>query len=255
MADLKVSVVIPAKNECRNIGWVLRRVPDWVEEIIVVDGLSVDDTLEIAQHLSPKVRVVHDDRPGKGVALRAGFEAARGDVIVMLDADGSMSPEEIPLYVNAIEAGADFVKGSRFLPRGGSDDFTFLRRTGNQVLVAMTNLLFMARFTDLCYGYMAFRREHLGALRLRSDGFEIETEMVVNAVKARLRIAEVPSVELCRRYGKSNLRVYRDGKRVLKTMMRARFRGWPADEVVIGPARDLTVTQARTVDLRDAMAR
>ncbi|MCA1672103.1 MAG: glycosyltransferase, partial [Actinobacteria bacterium] len=87
-----VSLVIPAKNEARNIAWVLQRVPRFVTEVILVDGASTDDTVAVAKSEYPNIRVVHQDRPGKGAALRAGFAAAGGDFIVMLDADGSMDP-------------------------------------------------------------------------------------------------------------------------------------------------------------------
>ena len=115
----RISIVIPTLNEAENLKLLLPRIPDWVHEIVVVDGCSVDGTAEVAQGSRPDVRVVLERRRGKGVALRAGFEAAEGDVIVMLDADGSTDPTEIPAFVGMLLAGCDFAKGSRFLQGGG----------------------------------------------------------------------------------------------------------------------------------------
>lgn len=222
-----VSVVIPALNEESNIAWVLERLPQFVDEIVLVDGHSVDRTVEVARAVRRDIVVVPENGAGKGAALRAGFAAANGDIIVMIDADGSMNPAEIDRFVTPLLNGYDLVKGSRFLDGAGSLDLTFLRRIGNQALTRITNLLFLIRFTDLCYGFCSFRRECLAALALTAHGFEIETELVVHAAKANLRIAEVPSVELLRRNGTSNLRTFYDGKRVLRVILRERLARHP----------------------------
>lgn len=218
-----VSLVVPALNEARNIAWVLERVPDLVDEVILVDGASTDDTVAVSRQVCPDIRVVGQDRPGKGAALRAGFDAAYGDVIVMIDADRSMDPCEITRFVELIDDGYELVKGSRFMDGGGTEDMEVIRRLGNGVLNGMVNALYRARFTDLCYGYAAFRRDCLEDLGLRADGFEIETEIVVRAIKAGLRIGEVPSFEAQRAHGESNLNTWRDGQRVLRTLLRHRL--------------------------------
>lgn len=220
---IRVTAVIPAKNEERNIAWVLRRIPSSVDEVILVDGRSHDGTVDVARAIRPDIRVVTEAVPGKGAALRAGFVAATGEAVVMLDADGSMDPMEIDRFVQPLTNGTDLVKGSRFMAGGGTSDMTLLRWFGNWVFVKMTNILFRARFSDLCYGYCAFRRDCLAALALEADGFEIETELMLHAVKARLTIAEVPSFEAPRRFGTSNLNTFRDGWRVLRTILRERF--------------------------------
>lgn len=214
-----VSVVVPAKNEAQNIAWVLERMPDCVDEVIVVDGLSTDGTLEVAKMIAPDVIVVHETRPGKGAAMRAGFDAASCDYVVSIDADGSMNPVEIKRFMDALDSGFDLVKGSRLLPGGGSTDMTPLRRFGNARLRDLSNVLFRVRFTELCYGFMALRRSRIPDLRLNADGFEIETQIVVRSIMAGLRVAEIPSIELPRRYGNSNLNVFRDGWRVLTTLV------------------------------------
>ncbi|GAB5491932.1 MAG: hypothetical protein Phog2KO_21470 [Phototrophicaceae bacterium] len=212
----KVSVVVPAMNEAKNLPHVLPRIPGWVHEIILVDGNSSDDTVAVAKQLCPnKLRCITQSGRGKGTALRDGFAAATGDIIVMIDADGSMLPEEIPLFVGALVSGADFVKGSRFMQGGGTDDMEFYRYLGNLGFTLAVKLLFGSQYSDLCYGYAAFWRRVLPALKLESTGFEIETEMNIRALKANLRVAEVPSFEDERIYGTSNLNTIRDGFRVL----------------------------------------
>lgn len=219
-----VSVVIPALNEARAIGWVLQRIPEWVDEVILVDGRSADATELVARDLVPNLVVVHQPQLGKGAALRAGFAAAGGEIIVMLDADGSTDPAELGRFVRALQNGADFVKGSRQLPGGGSEDFTRLRSLGNQVFVRLVNLLYRCAFTDLCYGYCAFWRRNVPLLALTADGFEIESQLVLRAVKEGLKMTEVASVELSRRAGISNLNAFRDGRRVLRTILAERPR-------------------------------
>src|SRR3954453_11912176 len=210
-----VSVVIPTLNEERNVAWVLERLPEFVDEVILVDGRSTDRTVEIAREVRPDIQVVLEEQPGKGAALRAGFAAARGRYIVMIDADGSMDPAEIERFVAALRDGCDLVKGSRFLTGGGTSDISPVRRLGNGSLREAVNMLYLTAYTDLCYGFMAFRRDWLSVLRLESDGFEIETEIVVRATLARLKVGEVPSFEARRLHGTSNLNAWRDGRRVL----------------------------------------
>ena len=219
----KVTVVIPAKDEARNVAWVLRRLPPAIDEVILVDGHSVDDTIAVARSVRPDVVVATERARGKGAAMRTGMEMASGDIIVTIDADGSMDPREIDRYVRLAHE-VDLVKGSRFAQDGGTDDMSLIRRLGNAMLLALVNLLYGSRLTDLCYGYCAVRRSALPALDLRSDGFEIETEMTVRALRAGLRVGEVPSFEAPRRYGNSHLRAFTDGWRVLMTLLTIRWR-------------------------------
>jgi hypothetical protein len=254
-----VSVVIPAFNEEESIDWVLERLPAGVEEVVLIDGLSTDRTEAIARKLRPDIIVVHQRQRGKGAALRAGFAAARGDIIVMMDADGSTDPGELDRFVAALEAGADFVKGSRVAAGGGSIDLTPLRKAGNLGFVLLVNLLYGSRFTDLCYGYCAFWRRHLDSLALCADGFEIESELILNAVRAGLSIREVPSMELARRGGASNLRAFSDGSRVLRMILRHRFardsRARMAGSPIELVALDHTQARANSMYLAVAPAR
>ena len=222
---LSVSLVIPVKNEARNIAWVLGQITDDVDEVIIVDGNSTDATLITARSVRPDVKIVTQEGAGKGSALRTGFLAATGDIIVMMDADGSMTPDEITHYLHFLSNGYDFVKGSRFIPGGGSLDITPFRQLGNRFLLGVFNTLYKSDLTDLCYGFCAFHRRYLEVLALSATGFEIEAEMVVRSMQSGLRVAEVPSLELPRRAGKSNLNSVSDGIRVLRTVLRSHRSG------------------------------
>jgi glucosyl-dolichyl phosphate glucuronosyltransferase len=213
-----VSVVIPAKNEARNLPIVLGSLPEWVNEVVLVDGHSVDQTVVVAQECRPDIKVVTQPGKGKGDALLAGFEACTSDIVVMMDGDGSTPGTEIVRFVAALVAGADYAKGSRFANSGGSDDITAGRRLGNRILSGLVNLTFGTRYTDLCYGYNAFWSKHLSDLYLDCGGFEIETVMNIRAAKSALRVQEVPSRERPRMHGKSNLHVVFDGWRILKAI-------------------------------------
>lgn len=236
-AALRVSVIIPTLNESRNLPHVFARLPADIYEVILVDGHSVDDTVAVARRLWPSVLVVTQTRFGKGNALACGFEVATGDIIAMLDADGSADPGELPLFVDALLAGADFAKGTRYAPGGGSDDLTRLRRMGNRSLSMFVNLLYGTRYTDLCYGYNVFWRGIVPILGLESpaaaplgdagplwgDGFEVETLIHLRVASAGLTVTEVPSHEHSRIHGASNLSAFSDGRRVLATILRERL--------------------------------
>ncbi|MZD08696.1 glycosyltransferase [Streptomyces sp. SID5785] len=218
----RVSVVIPAMNEAENLPYVFKTLPDWIHEVVLVDGNSTDDTVAVARDLWPEVVVVPQLGKGKGDALITGFEACSGDIIVMVDADGSADGQEIVSYVSALVSGADFAKGSRFANGGGTDDMTPVRKLGNWALCSVVNAKFGARYTDLCYGYNAFWRHCLDQIDLDCTGFEVETLMNIRVVKAGLKVQEIPSHEYLRIHGASNLRAVRDGLRVLRVILRER---------------------------------
>ena len=237
----QVSVIIPALNEARNLPSVLGALPADVHEVVLVDGHSTDGTVDVARLHRPDIRIVQQTRRGKGNALVCGFAAATGDIVVMLDADGSADPKEIPAFVDTLLAGAHFAKGSRFIGSGGSADITRLRRAGNRLLNLFVRAFFRVGFTDLCYGYNAFWSECLMVLELAEpvievpageqvdqqrtspvvrwgDGFEIETLINVRIHQAGLSVVEVSSFEHPRLHGVSNLNAVRDGLRVLRTI-------------------------------------
>jgi glycosyltransferase involved in cell wall biosynthesis len=247
----RVSVVIPTYNEAENLPHVFAELPLGLHEVIVVDGHSVDDTIRVARHLRRDVRIVMQTRRGKGNAMACGFAAATGDIVVMLDADGSADPAEIDRFVAALVDGADFAKGTRFARGGGSHDITPLRRIGNRALNALVNVLYRTKYTDLCYGYNAFWRHCLPQLALHpgapaderrwGDGFEIETIINTRVARAGLVVREVPSHERRRIHGSSNLNTIRDGFRVLRAIAEERKR----------PVSELTRPRAIVPDVID----
>jgi glycosyltransferase involved in cell wall biosynthesis len=218
-----VSVVIPTLNEARNLPHVLPGLPHIVSEVVLVDGGSKDNTVLAAKELRPDIRILRQTGKGKGNALMEGFTASTGDIIVMMDADGSHDPQELLLFVDALMQGADFAKGSRYIHDGGSGDFTWIRRFGNTSINLLANACFKVQFTDLCYGYNAFWRRCLPYLHIDSPGFEVETLMNIRARKANLRIKEVPSFEADRIFGESKLKALHDGWRIVKTIVRERL--------------------------------
>jgi glycosyltransferase involved in cell wall biosynthesis len=237
--DPRVSVVIPTLNEALNLPHVLAELPSSVHEVVIVDGLSTDGTPDVAAHMRPDAKIVFQTERGKGAALQRGFEAATGDILVMMDADGSADPQEIPAFVEALLHGADFAKGTRFREGGGSSDITRLRMAGNRILSGTVNLLFRTKYSDLCYGYNAFWRHCLPAMSVDCAGFEVETLINIRIARAGLRIAEVPSFERDRIHGQSNLRTFRDGGRVLRTIFRERVRWTPHRHDLDGALHDV----------------
>jgi len=216
-----VSVVIPTLNEAENLYNVLSKLPKVVDEVIVVDGHSEDDTVEIAKKVLPAAKVIFQANSGKGDALRSAFNCVQGDIVVQMDADGSMDPQEIEKFAKIVTEGYDVVKGSRYLPGGGSTDLSSKRSFGNRMFVMLVNLLFSAKYTDLCYGYMAFRKDALNRLKriLECQGFQIETELCIKAKKLGLKVAEVPSFESKRAHGRSRLNLAQDGLRILQMIV------------------------------------
>ena len=231
-----VCLVVPALNEARNLPHVFARIPLGIDEVILVDGYSTDDTVAVARQLRPDVRIVSQTRMGKGNALACGVAAATSDVIALVDADGSADPGEIPRFVKALLDGADFAKGTRFAEGGGSADITRLRSCGNYFLTRFFNSCYRCNYSDLCYGFNVFWRRHAPILgldatspprdgedgRLWGDGFEVETLIHVRVARAQLVVAEVPSFEHARIHGVSNLNAFHDGHRVLRTIIKER---------------------------------
>jgi glycosyltransferase involved in cell wall biosynthesis len=268
----RVSVVIPALNEARNLPYVFARLPLALHEIIVVDGHSVDDTINVARRLRPDVRIVMQNRRGKGNALACGFAAATGDIVVMVDADGSADPAEIPRFVDTLLDGADFAKGTRFTQGGGSSDITRLRRVGNRMLSSLVNVLYRTRYSDLCYGFNAFWRCHVpvlgfnsvssakadGNTQLWGDGFEVETLINIRAARAGLIVKEVASYEYPRIHGVSNLNAMSDGLRVLFIILSEHYRSSSSQvkatrSLANLPYGDLTLAGHRVEDLPNSI--
>ena len=214
-----VSIIVPARNEAPNLAALFASLPP-VYEVILVDGHSVDGTVDVARELLPEVRIIHQSAKGKGNAMIEGLDAARGDIAVFIDADGSNEPGEVERFVLALVNGADLAKGSRFLERGGSSDITGIRRLGNSAIRTFVNRCYGTQFTDLAYGFNAVWTKHRDVLKLDCHGFEIETLLHVRAARLGLVIEEVPSYESKRVAGNSNLHAFRDGVRIFALLVR-----------------------------------
>lgn len=220
--SIGVSIIIPTLNEALNLPDLLQRIPHVPEilEVILVDGGSTDGTVDLARKLVPDLKIIYQDGSGKGNAVKCGAAAALGDYFMVLDADGSQLPEEIPVYIEKAKEGYDLVKGSRYLKGWKSKDDSLDRAVMNKVTTAVANLLWGTRYSDLCYGAFLIRRKRFMELCLKGDYFELEVEMMAKAGKKTLKIAEIPANELPRRHGKSNLSYRRDGWLIFKTVIR-----------------------------------
>jgi glycosyltransferase involved in cell wall biosynthesis len=219
-----VTVLICTLNEGKNLPHVLPKIPGWVDEILLVDGHSIDNTVEVAKGIRPEIRVLYQPDKGKGNALGYGMQQASGEIIVTLDADGSTDPEEIPKFIEPLLNGYDFVKGSR-LTHGRPVNMPWHRWFGNKVLATTCNMLHGTRYTDVCSGYNAFWKSAFLRLRLAYDGFEMEQEMLVKVKKANLRVAEVEHHDSGRFSGVSKVSDIKQGLVDWIVIIRERFRG------------------------------
>ncbi|MEQ1765617.1 MAG: glycosyltransferase family 2 protein [Pyrinomonadaceae bacterium] len=225
----KVSVIIPAKDEEATLGSVLddlnqtiAQIHDYDFEVICVDDHSTDATANIARSFGARV-VENTGRPGKGMALRAGFSAATGEVLVMLDADYSHRAEELPRMLSALTEGVGLVIGSRVV--GGSEEYTHVRALGNVFLSATLGLCTRRYLSDALNGFKVFRRDVFTDFRYTSKAFEIEIEIIANTLRGGYRIVEVSSNERARAGGEMKSRVVRHGTRFLLRIFWEGLRG------------------------------
>jgi glycosyltransferase involved in cell wall biosynthesis len=221
-----VSVILPAYNEERTIAGVIggcRAALPPPSEIVVVDDGSTDATAVRAEEAGARVIRVGRNR-GKGHALRLGIERSGGDVLVFLDADGQDDPHEIPLLLAALEAGADLVVGSRFLGRFDPGAITTINRYGNRALTGVVNVLFGSRLTDTQAGFRAVRRNLFNRMALEAQRYDIETDLLLQAMRVGGRVVEVPVRRAARHHGTSGLNPIIDGVRILTRIFRVRFR-------------------------------
>jgi hypothetical protein len=221
-AAVEVSVVIPCLNEAASIERCVRRARDalegeeWQGEVIVADNGSDDGSAQLAG--AAGALVVHEPRRGYGSAYLAGLAAARGQYIVMADADLTYDFADIPRFVEALDAGADLVMGDRMKGIEPGAMSWLHRYVGNPVLTGILNLFFRTGVRDAHCGMRALRREALPQLDLRTTGMEFASEMVIRAGKERLAIAEIP-IHYHPREGESKLSSFRDGWRHLRFLL------------------------------------
>jgi len=228
-AAARVSVILPAYNEevtiARVVGACRTAVPG-LGELLVVDDGSSDATAERAAQAGARVLRVSPNR-GKGYALRLGIERSAGEVLVFLDADGQDDPCEIPLLLAPIAAGADLVVGSRFLGRFEPGAITTVNRYGTRALTGTVNLLFGVRVTDILAGFRAVRRALLDRMALQAEGYDIETDLLLQAIRLGGQVVEVPVRRTVRQAGDSHLHPVADGLRILRRILRIRLQPQP----------------------------
>jgi glycosyltransferase involved in cell wall biosynthesis len=192
---VKISVVMPVRNAAADIPHVLARLPRCVDELVIVDRHSTDDTIAVATVVAPDARIVMPRGAGLVEALACGIRCASGDIIVRLAADAGADPADIPRYVARLLDGADLVKGSRFSP-GARHTLPRRRRIGNRLLNGLVNAVARTRFRDVSFGYSAFWADVVTALDLPEEAQELDTLMNLRAAAAGMDIHEIPSIEL-----------------------------------------------------------
>ena len=224
-----LSIVIPAKNEEETIGQVLADLNKVLPslhgydiEVICVDDRSTDRTAEICRSHGAKV-VPNTRRSGKGMALRAGFEASTGDYIMMMDADYSHRPEDIPTFLEGMREGVGLIIGSRVF--GGSEEYTHIRALGNVFLSAAFGLCCGRYLSDALNGYKLFRRDVFTDFTYTSKAFEIEIEIIANTLRKGYKVVEVISHERARAGGEMKSRVVRHGTRFLLRIFQEGLKG------------------------------
>lgn len=232
LGKVRVTVLICTLNEEESLPHVLPKIPQWVDEVILVDGHSTDRTVEVTMELRPDIRIVYQSGRGKGDALLCGVQQAKGDIIITLDADGETPPDEMEYFVKPLLEGYDFTKGSRLLKKRPPRMPSY-RWFGNKVLSVTCNLLYGTRFSDICSGYNGFWKGNFLQLDLSYGEYELgcsmEQQMIVRAKKAGMKIIEVPHTSKGRIAGTSVIGGVRhsvkQGFRNWIVIIRERFRG------------------------------
>lgn len=222
MEKIKItSLIIPALNEEGCIGKTIVEIPrNFIDEIIVIDGHSTDNTINEAKEvLGPNDRVIIQKRKGWGAALREAFELASGEIVIVMDADGSQNPKDITSLLERLDSETKFAMASRYKAGGKSEDDTLIRGFGNWLFTKLTNLIHGTGVTDVLYFFFAIHRKNIAKLNLQSAGYEICIELMVKVKQAGLQIEEVPVTERPRLQGESKVNAFWDGLRILRAIL------------------------------------
>ncbi|PJE51035.1 MAG: glycosyl transferase [Candidatus Yanofskybacteria bacterium CG10_big_fil_rev_8_21_14_0_10_36_16] len=219
---MKTTLIIPALNEEGAIGKTLKEIPrNFIDEIIVIDGHSTDNTLnEAREALRNTDKVITQRRNGFGGALFDAVEIANGDVIMIMDADGSHNPNDIPKILEKFTNKNDVVMSSRYSKGARSDDDTLIRLLGNWIFTKLTNIIHKTNVSDSLYFFFAISRDNFKKLNLQNHGFGICIEFLVKAKRAGLTFKEIPAIERPRLAGKSKVNALKDGFKILKVILK-----------------------------------
>jgi len=226
-------VLLPARNEADGIGEVIDRIPKsaignfgYGTRVVVVDGHSTDATCEIAEEKGAEI--IHQRTSlGKGLGVREAFQVifkdreANGDILIMLDADATYSPEDLPRFVEELQT-HDVVWGSRMRGKIEENAMSTTNRFGNKFLSLFASTLFMRRTTDLCTGYWGFRSSVLENLGLSAEGFSLEADLFGSVVRSDFKATEIP-IDYAHREGTSTLKWYSDGPRILSMTIKKKL--------------------------------
>lgn len=216
---LKASVVIPCLNEVGSIGAVLNDIPkESVFEVLVADGGSTDGTQVLVTKLG--YQIVTQKIKGFGAAIQAGIEKAGGDVIIILNADGSQNPKDISKLLDKINEGYDLVLASRYLPGGGSEDDTLLHLIGNKLFTFLGNILYRVNVSDILYFFLAARKEVFDKTKPSCPHAGYCVEVPIKAKRAGFKIGEIPSFEKRRTAGKAKVHAFRTGFKIFMTILK-----------------------------------
>ena len=225
MNGLKITALFCTKNEEENLIHILPRIPEWVDEILIIDGHSDDKTVGVAKELCPRAKVLQQFHDGKGEALRYGIEQASGDIVVTLDADGSTNPEDMIDFITPLKNGYDYAKGSRFLKMIPHKK-PLHRIIGNWIITMTFDVLFFRRYTDFCCGYNAFWKSSINRVNLVSFSYFADEPLINCRVrKSGLKVIEVACIDEGRIGGESKSPSWRQGFGAIKTILRERFCG------------------------------
>jgi glycosyltransferase involved in cell wall biosynthesis len=221
--EIAVSLIVPTHNEARGLRRLLPAIPSVVDEIIIVDWASTDDSRDVIEYIRPDAIVVEQEGRGKGAAIKQGLALAKGHILVTCDGDGSMDPLDMLDALNMlIGDNFDFVKGSRCKPGGGSSDFTKWRNFGNNVLTWCANQIADMNWTDITYGFNAYHRRVMPVTEGLADGFAFEIQLAARLSRSDFKIGEFTSWESPRVGGESKLNSIRDGLRILRVLIHER---------------------------------
>jgi len=227
-------ILLPTRNEEEGLGEVIERVPEKIINekgynlrIVVVDGHSSDSTCEIAVRMGAQL-IKQNGSIGKGNGVREALDLLidkkanpNGDLLIMLDADATYSPEDIPRFIEVLQEN-DVVWGSRM--RGDMEKYAMspINKLGNKILSLTASLLFFKRTTDLCTGYWGFKIDALKKLKLTAEGFNLEADLFSSVVNEKMVTKEIP-IEYAHREGQSTLKWYKDGPRIFLMTFRKRI--------------------------------